>query len=314
VTWRQGAGYVGWAPLPPTARITVSGHVEIHEPAHPPRAFVFVEERRLLEPVRPQTVIVNNSTVINKTVNITKIKVVNKTVVNEGPRPEAIERVSGRKVQSLPTHDVRRKEEKGVVSRQRNVPSNAARKTVSPQVTAPPSRVTPPADRPAPVTTAPAQNPTRDVRKPAEQRSAESQSESTQTNVVATPQRSAPPATKPVETAKQPQPRPGRQAQKAAETKSAVAVMQPQTQTPVRKEHDRVMTRDNESSKLQRAAVTRTPHLPPKQAEMQADTKKGKAAAAKAAENAKKKKRSAPEGTSVQETPPQAPPPATSQP
>ena len=89
VSWREGAGYVGWAPLPPAARISVSGSIEGGETVIAPR-FVYVEERHLLEPVRPTTVIVNNTTVINKTVNITKIKIVNKTVVNEGPRTEIV--------------------------------------------------------------------------------------------------------------------------------------------------------------------------------------------------------------------------------
>lgn len=41
--------------------------------------------------VRPTTVIVNQTTIINKTVNITKIQVVNKTIINTGPRTELIQ-------------------------------------------------------------------------------------------------------------------------------------------------------------------------------------------------------------------------------
>ena len=44
-----------------------------------PRAFVFVNERRLLEPVRPATVIVNNTTNFNQTVNMANVRVVNRT-------------------------------------------------------------------------------------------------------------------------------------------------------------------------------------------------------------------------------------------
>src|SRR5882724_1975926 len=123
VSWRQGAGYVGWAPLPPSARIGARGVVEVHETAIAPRAFVFVSEQRLLEPVRPTTVIVNNTTVINQTVNITKVQVVNNTVINEGPRPEIIERKSGRKVEAVPVHALRHQEETQVVARRRNIPS-----------------------------------------------------------------------------------------------------------------------------------------------------------------------------------------------
>jgi hypothetical protein len=97
--------------------------MEIREPASAHRAFVFVSEQRLLEPVRPTTVIVNNTTVINQTVNITKIQEVNHTVINEGPRPEIIERKSGRKVQSLPVREMRHKEETETVARFRHLPA-----------------------------------------------------------------------------------------------------------------------------------------------------------------------------------------------
>ncbi|MBI3852353.1 MAG: hypothetical protein HY298_19020 [Verrucomicrobia bacterium] len=133
VYWHEGGGYVGWAPLPPSARISVSGSVEFNAALISPRAFVFVEQRRFLEPIRPNTVVLNNTTVINKTVNITKIKVVNKTVINEGPRTEVVERVSGRKVQAVPVRELRRKEETEVVARQPNIPS-ATEKKVQPTV------------------------------------------------------------------------------------------------------------------------------------------------------------------------------------
>ena len=43
------------------------------------RAFIFVNERKLLEPVRPATVIVNNTTNFNQTVNMANVRVVNRT-------------------------------------------------------------------------------------------------------------------------------------------------------------------------------------------------------------------------------------------
>jgi len=132
VAWREGAGYVGWAPLPPTATIAVSGGVVFRDAAYAPRAFVFVEERRLLEPVRPATVIVNNTIVVNKTVNITKIRVVNKTVINDGPRPDVIERVSGRRIQPVAVHELRHKQEADFVARRQNVPANVPREVRPP--------------------------------------------------------------------------------------------------------------------------------------------------------------------------------------
>ena len=131
VCWREGSGYVGWAPLRPSVTIGVSiGRVD-YEPAFASRAFVFVEHRRMLEPVRPRTVIVNNTTIINKTVNITNVKVVNHTVVNEGPPLEAIERASGRRMKAVPAQEFRRKEETVVAARQRT-PSQAAERKVPP--------------------------------------------------------------------------------------------------------------------------------------------------------------------------------------
>ena len=116
VSWHEGGGYVGWAPLHPTARIVASGVVAVNVELIAPRAFVFVEQRRFLEPVRPATVVVNNTTIINNTVNITNIKVVNNTVINEGPRTTVIEQVSGQKVQAVPVRELRRKQEADVVA------------------------------------------------------------------------------------------------------------------------------------------------------------------------------------------------------
>jgi hypothetical protein len=113
VSWREGGGYVGWAPLPPEPRPGIRVNVTIA-----PTAFVFVEERRMREPVRPTTVIVNNTTIINKTVNITKTKIVNKNVViNEGPRTEVVERATGQKIEAKPVHEVRRRQEETVVEK-----------------------------------------------------------------------------------------------------------------------------------------------------------------------------------------------------
>ena len=104
------------------------GSVALNVAVIAPRAFVFVEPRRFLEPVRPTTV-VNNTTIINKTANITNIKVVNNTVINEGPRTQVIEQASGRTLQPLPVHELRRKQEAGVVARQRIATPAAENKT-----------------------------------------------------------------------------------------------------------------------------------------------------------------------------------------
>jgi len=171
VSWRQGAGYVGWAPLPPSALIGTRGVLEVRETVAPARGFIFVSEQRLLEPVRPTTVIVNNTTIINQTVNITKVQVVNKTVINEGPRPEVIERKSGRKVEAVPVRELRRREETEVAARQRNIPTRAGKTDQRPAVAeSAPARTIPgreanrneqPAAVPSRVQPGPGQNETR---------------------------------------------------------------------------------------------------------------------------------------------------------
>jgi osmotically-inducible protein OsmY len=116
VSFHQGGGYTGWAPLHPSARFENDRPEHMRDEPTAPRAYVFVEDRHFLEPVRPTTVVVNNTTIINKTVNITNIKVVNNTVINEGPRTTVIEQASGRKVQTVPVHELRRKQEAAVVA------------------------------------------------------------------------------------------------------------------------------------------------------------------------------------------------------
>ncbi len=177
VSWRQGAGYVGWAPLPPAAGIRARGIVEVHETAIAPRAFVFVSEQRLLDPVRPTTVIVNNTTLINQTVNITQIQVVNKTVINEGPRPEIIERKSGRRIDTIPVRELRGREETAIATRRRNSPSTGFETAQPPLRSEVPGKTAPTRDR-RPVTetveASPVREPQtvrREVRKPVEQNS-----------------------------------------------------------------------------------------------------------------------------------------------
>ncbi len=69
VSWREGAGYIGWAPLPPRHL-----GISIGIAAAP---FVFVEAGHFHEHHRPSTVIVNNTTIINRT-----------TVINNSVRQE----------------------------------------------------------------------------------------------------------------------------------------------------------------------------------------------------------------------------------
>src|SRR6266849_1984104 len=102
VSWHEGGGYVGWAPLQPSVSISVNGFVGFNAALIAPRAYVFVEQRRFLDPIQPSTVVVNNTTIINKTTIISNTTIVNNTVINEGPATTVIEKASGRKVAAVP--------------------------------------------------------------------------------------------------------------------------------------------------------------------------------------------------------------------
>jgi hypothetical protein len=106
VSWHSGGGYIGWAPLYPSDVRVIS-----------PRAYVFVEERHFMEPVSRSTVIVNNTTIINQ------------TVIHEAPATAAIEKASGRKIQTVAVQELRHKTEAAVVARQRT-PAATSEKTV----------------------------------------------------------------------------------------------------------------------------------------------------------------------------------------
>jgi hypothetical protein len=108
VSWHEGGGYIGWAPLSPSGRVDV----EVISPR-----VVFVEQRHFLEPIRRTTVVVNNTTIINK------------TVINKGPNTAVIEKASGRKVQAVPVRELRSKEETKVAAKHAT-PTSTSEKAV----------------------------------------------------------------------------------------------------------------------------------------------------------------------------------------
>ncbi|MGA2244070.1 MAG: DUF6600 domain-containing protein [Verrucomicrobiota bacterium] len=116
VAWRDGGGYTGWAPLPPEAKFGSGGILEQRDEDLDEHTFVFVKQEQMLEPHRHQDVIVNNLTIINKTVSITKIQVVNNIVINGGPRPEEVARATGRKIEAMPVRTLRAQQEAHVIT------------------------------------------------------------------------------------------------------------------------------------------------------------------------------------------------------
>jgi hypothetical protein len=73
-----------------------------------------------MEPVRSSTVIVNNTTIINK------------TVINEAPATAAVEKVSGRKIQAVPVQELRHRDEAAVVAQQRTLAATSDKKNQTP--------------------------------------------------------------------------------------------------------------------------------------------------------------------------------------
>jgi hypothetical protein len=116
VSWRVGGGYCGWAPLAPRGVVVA------------PALFVFVDLHRFHEPVRPRTVIVNNTTIINKTTVVGNMRQETRAIagaaprrvmINEGPGLEPVQQATGRKVSQVSIAEA---------AKQAPVPATVARK------------------------------------------------------------------------------------------------------------------------------------------------------------------------------------------
>jgi len=107
VSWRVGGGYVGWAPLPPHGVAIAAAAPQ----------FVFVETGRFTDPVRPRTVIVNNTTILNRTTVINNITretrnlggpAPQRVVVNEGPGLTAVQKATAKNLHAVPIREAAR--------------------------------------------------------------------------------------------------------------------------------------------------------------------------------------------------------------
>ena len=104
VYWRVGGGCIGWAPCGPRGVIIA------------PSFYVFVESRNFNNPVRPGTVIVNNTTIINNTTEIRNVTRENrqfdgksqKVVINNGPGVDMVEKATGQKFTAVSVREADR--------------------------------------------------------------------------------------------------------------------------------------------------------------------------------------------------------------
>jgi len=157
VSWHEGGGYIGWVPMQPSGARAIR-----------PQAYVFVEERHFMEPVRGTTVVVNNTTIINQ------------TVINQGPATSVIERASGQKVQAVAAQDLRQKQEAVVISRHRTPAMSGEKKNQTPvrgETGIPATKTVAPAtarpiDKPTAITQEPAVSAPKNRDMPAEPRKA----------------------------------------------------------------------------------------------------------------------------------------------
>jgi hypothetical protein len=123
VVWREGGGYIGWAPMSPACQFDGGGYVSFSYASYRPHSYVFVEYGNFCRPIYPAIIIHHtyvHQHVYVKTVNCTKIKRVKNTIVNEGPDMENVERHASRRVEQRPVTEVRKEEE---TRRERIVPT-----------------------------------------------------------------------------------------------------------------------------------------------------------------------------------------------
>jgi len=101
VYWREGGGYIGWAPCPPRGVVV------------DPAFFVFVDLHRFHEPLRPAVLMVKNTTILNKTTQTTELKRETRSfegrpqqvMINNGPGVDVIQKATGKKLSVVPIRE-----------------------------------------------------------------------------------------------------------------------------------------------------------------------------------------------------------------
>lgn len=105
VWWRTGGGYIGWAPCPPAGVIVA------------PAAFAFVAEGHFHDPVRPTTIIVNNTTIINQTTVQNNFRHETRVIdggsrrvaLSDGPSLETVQKATGKTISAVPVQEAIRR-------------------------------------------------------------------------------------------------------------------------------------------------------------------------------------------------------------
>ncbi len=126
VSFQQGNGYVGWAPLPPSVGFRAGIGIQIGglslTAQIDPYAYSFVSERYFLESRVYDSILppARNVTFVHSTRNITSIRVINHRVVNQGIPMQRIEQVTGRPVRRYQLTETRNRAQGRVAQVQGN--------------------------------------------------------------------------------------------------------------------------------------------------------------------------------------------------
>jgi hypothetical protein len=113
VSFQQGNGYVGWAPLPPSVGFRAGIGIQIGSLSLSaqidPYAYSFVPERYFLESRIYDSILpsARNVTFVRGTRNITSIRVINNRVVNQSIPMQRIEQVTGQRVRRYQLNETR---------------------------------------------------------------------------------------------------------------------------------------------------------------------------------------------------------------
>src|ERR1019366_9254056 len=101
VAWREGGGYMAWAPLPPQCVFGGTINVVLVDRYVPRERYFAVDERSADSRNTHQRLLRNNVTIINRTTNITNITIVNGRARNAGVTPSHVEHITGRPVEHV---------------------------------------------------------------------------------------------------------------------------------------------------------------------------------------------------------------------
>jgi hypothetical protein len=127
VSWQQGGGYIGWAPLPPAVGFDFSlgirlGNFDLNIGLQPD-IYTFVSERRFVDPRLSDYLVPSyrNNFIYRNTRNVTDYRSTDRRVMNRGIDVRRIEEVTGRPVRRLRVAELRSRANSQVSDRELRV-------------------------------------------------------------------------------------------------------------------------------------------------------------------------------------------------